>query len=253
MIKLKLLNQGEPNMNQPQLKTMEPLAGQDSLQSPQINEIGKALRGMQASLSPVVKRSQNPYFKSKYATLESVWEAVKEPLSSNGLAVTQVPCGHYLVTTLIHSSGQFLRGFYPLGELADDPQKLASKITYARRYSLSGMVGIVFQDEDDDGNSASNRLQLREEPAVKSEKIVSFERPASSIKASEAAEIMEKWLIANSSYKAEQVLDFLAFKGYKFDDDDVNGDPLRLPEDILKEVASKITKLTPAIKKWMKA
>ena len=104
-------------MNQPQLKTIEPMSTHEVLQSGEINEIGKALRGVQASLTPVVKRSQNPYFKSKYATLENVWEAVKEPLSSNGLAVTQVPCGQYLVTTTIHSSGQFIRGFYPLGAL----------------------------------------------------------------------------------------------------------------------------------------
>lgn len=237
-------------MNQPQLKTIEPMSTHEVLQSGEINEIGKALRGVQASLTPVVKRSQNPYFKSKYATLENVWEAVKEPLSSNGLAVTQVPCGQYLVTTIIHSSGQFIRGFYPLGELADDPQKLASKITYARRYSLSGMVGIVFQDEDDDGNYASNRIATKPEPLANS-KVIPLERPASDYKASEAAEAVEKWMIANPSYKAEQVLDFLAYKGYKFDEDDVMGDPLRLPENVLKEVASKINKLTPAIRKWL--
>lgn len=84
-------------------------------------------------------------------------------------------------------------------------------------------------------------------------KIIPLERPATSIKSSEAAEIMEKWLIANPSYSAGQVLDFLASRGYNFDVDDVMGDPLRLPENVLKEVASKISKLAPALRKWLKA
>ena len=82
-------------------------------------------------------------------------------------------------------------------------------------------------------------------------KVIPMERPSSDYKASEAAEIIEKWMLANSSYKAEQLLDFLSYKGYKFDEEDVMGDPLRLPENVLKEVASKINKLTPAIKKWL--
>ena len=230
-------------MNQPQLKTLEPISSHDSLQSAQINEIGKALRSVQASLSPVVKRSQNPYFKSKYATLESVWEAVKEPLANNGLAVTQVPCGHYLVTTIIHSSGQFLRGFYPLGELADDPQKLASKITYARRYSLSGMVGIVFQDEDDDGNIASNR--------VVEHKIVKIDPPISSYDSTQAIEMIEKWLIANPQFKGSDIVDFLiSTKKYDIDPEDVAGEPARLPESVLREVASKLSKLSAYLVKF---
>lgn len=230
-------------MNQPQLKTLEPISSHDSLQSPQINEIGKALRSVQASLSPVVKRSQNPYFKSKYATLESVWEAVKEPLASNGLAVTQVPCGHYLVTTIIHSSGQYLRGFYPLGELADDPQKLASKITYARRYSLSGMVGIVFQDEDDDGNIASNRIT--------EDKIVKIDPPISNYNGSKAIEMIEKWLISNPQFTGADLVDFLiSTKKYEIDPDDVLGEPARLPEKVLQDVASKLSKLSAHLGKF---
>lgn len=90
------------------------------------------------------------------------------------------------------------------------------------------------------------------EPPV-SEKIVKLERPAESLKASEAAEMLEKWMIANPTYKPQQILDFLFFKGFKFDEDDVMGDPLRLPEAVLKEVAAKTGKLAQAMNKWLQS
>jgi hypothetical protein len=87
------------------------------------------------------------------------------------------------------------------------------------------------------------------EPPV-SDKIIRLERSAESLKASEAAEILEKWMVANPTYRPQQILDFLFFKGYKFDEADVMGDPLRLPEEVLKEVAAKVGRLAQAINRW---
>ena len=61
------------------------------LQSESIKELATALAKAQGALKPAVKDSLNPHFKSKYADLASVWEACREPLSSNGIAIVQFP------------------------------------------------------------------------------------------------------------------------------------------------------------------
>jgi hypothetical protein len=101
----------------------------------------------------------------KYADLASVWDACKKALSENGIAVIQKPdfngSDMWLETMLLHSSGDCITGRYPLRPTQDTPQAYGSALTYARRYSLSSMVGIV-TDEDDDGAAGSKR---DEEPA----------------------------------------------------------------------------------------
>lgn len=125
--------------------------------SEQINELMTALAKAQGSMRHAVKDSTNPHFKSKYADLASVWEACREPLATNGLAVIQTveftkDTGEILVTTLGHSSGQWIKSHMPLPIQKPGPQELGSCLSYCRRYSLAAMVG-VFQD-DDDGESA---------------------------------------------------------------------------------------------------
>jgi hypothetical protein len=125
-------------------------------QSEQINELMAALAKAQGQLKPAVKDSSNPHFKSRYADLASVWEACREPLSANGLAVTQTVISQedsqFLVTTLGHVSGQWMKSFMKLPLQRPGPQELGSCLSYCRRYSLASMVG-VFQD-DDDGEKA---------------------------------------------------------------------------------------------------
>jgi len=126
-------------------------------QSEQIDALAAALAKAQGQISPAIKDSSNPFFKSKYADLASVWQACKEPLSKNGLAVIQATSyidGHLtLVTTLAHASGQWMRSFMPIVTEKQNAQGIGSAITYMRRYCLSAMVGITC-DEDDDGNAA---------------------------------------------------------------------------------------------------
>lgn len=127
------------------------------LQSVQINELASALSKAQGEITPAIKDSSNPFFKSKYADLASVWQACKDPLSKHGLAVIQAmdyKDGQLmLITTLAHSSGQWVRSFMPVVTEKNNAQGLGSAITYMRRYSLSAIVGITC-DEDDDGNAA---------------------------------------------------------------------------------------------------
>lgn len=125
-------------------------------QSDQINELATALAKAQGQIEGAKKDSANPFFKSTYADLASVWDACRRQLSSNGLSVTQCPeeseSGISVETMLMHSSGQWISGRYSMPVSKVDAQAVGSAITYARRYALAAIVGIA--PEDDDGNKA---------------------------------------------------------------------------------------------------
>lgn len=127
-------------------------------QSEQINELATALSKAQAEIQPALKDSVNPFFKSKYADLASVWNACKDPLTKHGLSVLQMMDYKegqlVLLTTLAHSSGQWVRSCLPVLSAKQDAQSIGSAITYMRRYSLAALVGVT-TDEDDDGNAAT--------------------------------------------------------------------------------------------------
>jgi len=125
-----------------------------------IGELAAALAAAQGEMVGAEKGRENPFFKSRYATLADVWGACRAPLAKHGLAVIQlvqkVEAGLVLETILAHKSGQQVVSVYPIQPVKNDPQGIGSAITYARRYSLSAMVGVAPED-DDDGNAASGR------------------------------------------------------------------------------------------------
>lgn len=126
--------------------------------SASIGELAKALCKVQGQLRPAKKSAENPFFKSHYADLNAIIEASRELLTANGLAITQTPAtganGELeLVTTLMHTSGEWIEGSYPIKPIKPDPQSVGSAFTYARRYSYQGAIGL--SAEDDDGNAAS--------------------------------------------------------------------------------------------------
>ncbi len=129
--------------------------------SEDIKELCMALAKAQGQVENVTKGVANLFFKSKYADLASVWDAIREPLSSNGLSVIQQPIdggqgGITLRTILLHSSGQAVESQFtmPLKPNAG-AQDVGSALTYARRYALMALVGVA--PDDDDGNAASGR------------------------------------------------------------------------------------------------
>ena len=128
-------------------------------QSSSIAALAAALAKAQAEMSGAAKDSANPYFKSKYADLESVWSACRKPLTDNGLSVIQTsqPTKHglMLVTTLAHSSGGWIRGYMPILAKDATAQSQGSGITYARRYALAAIVGVY--QTDDDAEAAQGR------------------------------------------------------------------------------------------------
>lgn len=131
----------------------------NSAQSESIAELGKALVKAQAMMAPAVKDARNPFLGTRYASLSSVMEACREALLKNGLAVVQSPAPapeHLgpnfigLSTRLIHAeSGQWISGLTVIPLAKPDPQGMGAAISYARRYALSAMLGIVSEDDND--------------------------------------------------------------------------------------------------------
>lgn len=125
--------------------------------SEQLNELFTALSKAQAMIKAAIKDSANPFFKSNYTSLDGCWEAARVPLTTNGLSIIQTikeeGVKFYLITVLGHSSGQFISSTMPLLLAKNDPQSFGSACSYARRYSLSAIVGLT-QGDDDDGEKA---------------------------------------------------------------------------------------------------
>lgn len=127
--------------------------------SESIDLLAAALAKAQGEMSPALKDSTNPHFKSKYADLASAWLAAQGPFSKNGLSVVQsfAPGDErttLMYTRLIHISGQWIESLLIMYPIDQKPQTLGSCITYFRRYALMALLGIV-PDDDDDGNLAS--------------------------------------------------------------------------------------------------
>jgi hypothetical protein len=123
--------------------------------SQSIKEIGKALALFHMKVAKIPKTDTNPFFKSKYAGLPSILDAIQIPLAESNLVFTQLPDDEHLTTLIIHyESGEFIKSSYKMSSAKSDPQSMGSAITYARRYALGAILGLNI-DEDDDGNKAS--------------------------------------------------------------------------------------------------
>ena len=125
------------------------------MQSPDIGKLAEALAKAQAEMEPATKDSANPFFKSQYASLASCWQACRGPLTKHGLAViqtTEPDNGNVtVISTLTHSSGQWIKGKLSVKPAKTDSQALGSCLSYLRRYSLSALVGLSTQDDDAEG------------------------------------------------------------------------------------------------------
>ncbi len=131
--------------------------------SASVDQILPALLSVKSKLEGVTKSSNNPYFKSKYADLNSHLDAVEPLLAQHGLALFQpisydVVTGKNIVTSMImHSSGQFIKSEMSLMTKEEDMQKLGSAVTYARRYTLGSLLSM--KAVDDDGEAAVGRTE----------------------------------------------------------------------------------------------
>jgi hypothetical protein len=127
--------------------------------SESLKAIAPALLAAQIALKNPEKNAVNPHFKNRYADLGASVDAAKAALNKQGIVVTQVfapaPYGSVGVTTLcIHKSGEYYGGTCLVPLDRDNAQGYGSAATYARRYGVQAILGMVAED-DDDGNAAS--------------------------------------------------------------------------------------------------
>ena len=127
--------------------------------SESLKELASALCKAQDAMGGAVKGKANPFFKSKYADLGAIIQAIKEPFAKNGLSYTQFPIENEgrigIETILMHSSGEWISQSFTVQLTKQDAQGAGSAITYCRRYGLQAVAGIP--SEDDDGNGVVNK------------------------------------------------------------------------------------------------
>jgi len=133
-----------------------------------MKNLATALVKAQSEMSNPKKGNTNPFFKSKYADLNSVREAVIPVLNANGISVLQpmvnIDGKNFIKTLLVHESGEMLESFTEIVYAKqNDAQAQGSGITYARRYGLQSFACVGA--DDDDGNAASQpNVQKAETP-----------------------------------------------------------------------------------------
>jgi hypothetical protein len=133
---------------------------------PEPATLSAAMASAFAAIEAATKSAANPHFKSKYADISSVIDAIKPALVANGLFFTQRPepaQGGVAVETVVHhASGESMALgtiFVPANK--NDAQAYGSALTYARRYALVTAFGVP--TEDDDGNAAARSAPSRGE------------------------------------------------------------------------------------------
>ena len=129
--------------------------------SEQITNLASALLKAQRDIGAATKGAKNPFFKSSYADLGAVIEAIKEPLNRNGItflqAVDSFPQASdhgdaVIDTILLHESGQYLSTRTPIFcAKPNDPQAFGSGVTYSKRYALQALLGLPTADDDGEG------------------------------------------------------------------------------------------------------
>jgi hypothetical protein len=132
-----------------------------------MKQIATALLKAQSEMSNPKKGATNPFFKSKYADLNSIREAVIPVLNSNGISVLQ-PIVHtenknFVKTILLHESGEYLESLTEIVyNKINDAQAQGSGISYARRYALQSFV-CVGADDDDGQKAVQNKPNATKE------------------------------------------------------------------------------------------
>ncbi len=136
-----------------------------NLCSPKITELAGAMLKVQQALKPAAKDGQNNFTNSRYASLQSVIETCREALLANGIWLTQLPVqvdnGNLgLISKIVHAeSGQWQSSLLVMPLPKSDPQGYGSAMTYARRYGLAALIGIVTEHDDDGEGSCRPQNQ----------------------------------------------------------------------------------------------
>lgn len=131
-----------------------------------LGQLAAALASAQGAMHHASKDAKNPHFKSSYATLASVIDAIREPLARNAIAVVQLPHLDGLVvsveTRLLHASGEWIATTSSAAVKDASPQVVGSAITYLRRYGLQAVCGLAAEDDDGEATRAPAKRQEHE-------------------------------------------------------------------------------------------
>jgi len=138
-----------------------------------MKELFLSVSNFQAECPTIKKDAANPFFKgSKYATLPHILSIITPILKKNGLVLVQPVMNDMVVSKLFHiDTGQMLESVYEI-KCKDEtnPQQLGSGVSYARRYSLTSLLGLIIDDgSDDDGNSATGNVAPQSKAIAKEE------------------------------------------------------------------------------------
>ena len=159
----------------------EERAVEQTNQSPTLGKLAEALSKAQGEMEGAKKDSENPFYRQKYADLASVWEACRKQLSINGLSIVQTTDNEngrvVIITTLLHSSGEWIRGKLAVKPMKDDPQAMGSAITYGRRYSLAAIAGISPEDDDAEGAMERGKPKPTNKPPLQEPQPRKTEQP----------------------------------------------------------------------------
>ena len=132
--------------------------------STDINELAAALSKAQARFGTVKQSGKNPQFRSAYSTFDDVMDAVRKPLTSNGLSFSQMldtqDGAPALTSILMHESGQYMQSTVPItamesrvsssGKKANnDVQVFGIAISYIKRYAITAMLGVGGEEDND--------------------------------------------------------------------------------------------------------
>lgn len=123
--------------------------------SDEIKELATALSKAQAEFETAPLNRINPYFKSSYADLASVVAASRPALTKYGLSVTQEVSNNddgslWLITELMHNSGQWKLSKFRMVPPKNDIQAISSYNTYCKRMCYASLIGVVVGDDLDD-------------------------------------------------------------------------------------------------------
>ena len=111
--------------------------------SEKISNLTKALLNFSINIRKIKKESTNPFFRSKYASLPDIQDAISIPLQDAGLVIVQLPDEENLVTVLYHAeTGEYLMATSTMKPVKNDPQGIGSAITYQRRYSIASLLNL---------------------------------------------------------------------------------------------------------------
>jgi hypothetical protein len=149
------------------VKEQVTLVPEETYRSAEINEIAAALSKAQGEFPKVRNNSENPFFKSTYADFDNIVCTTRPALSKNGLSFTQHQIIKrnepvILVTTLLHSSSQWMSTRHVIAPPKNDPQSYGSTLSYAKRTSYQSLLGITTTDDQDDDDAEVAMHDTRE-------------------------------------------------------------------------------------------